>query len=219
MLTSQVSEVVPEEAVVLPLQRGDVDAQHEGFVRALAHLEVRGIRVDWDVWFGPGAWPRRVVPPYPFDHQSFWLDSDRKDVRGIGVLPVSGRMLGARVDLPSGETVFTADLARHDLPWLFDHHVGGEPILPGAAYIELGLEVAQSLGCEGIAELTLSAPLVLDEDHTSLRWVAAPTTAGEFSFSVSTLGRRWMGGARLRRPWPGGAVGGFAGEPGGHPHP
>ncbi len=188
VLTSQVSEVVPEEAVVLPLQRGDVDAQHEGFVRALAHLEVRGIRVDWDVWFGPGAWPRRVVPPYPFDHQSFWLDSDRKDVRGIGVLPVSGRMLGARVDLPSGETVFTADLARHDLPWLFDHHVGGEPILPGAAYIELGLEVAQSLGCEGIAELTLSAPLVLDEDHTSLRWVAAPTTAGEFSFSVFTLG-------------------------------
>lgn len=188
VLSSQVAAIVPENAVAVPLQRGDVGSQYEGFVRALAHLEVRGIRVNWDAWFGGGVWPRRVVPAYPFDHQRFWLDADRADTRGIGVEPVAGRMLGGRIDLPNGDVVFTADLACADLPWLLDHHVGGESVLPGAAYVELALEVAHSLGCDGIVELTLSTPLALREEHTSLRWVVTPTAEDEFTFTVSSSG-------------------------------
>ncbi|HEX8690393.1 MAG TPA: type I polyketide synthase, partial [Solirubrobacterales bacterium] len=52
-------------------------------------------------------------------------------------------------------------LATH--PWLTDHAVMDTVLLPGTAFLELALHAAERTGAEGVAELTLQAPLILPE--------------------------------------------------------
>ncbi|MGG7383173.1 hypothetical protein ACQ7B2_32070, partial [Escherichia coli] len=49
-------------------------------------------------------------------------------------------------------------LATH--PWLGDHVVLGTVLLPGTAFMELGLAAAERVGAAGLSELTLLTPLV-----------------------------------------------------------
>src|SRR5947209_7916582 len=59
--------------------------------------------------------------------------------------------------------VFTGRLSLQSHAWLADHVVLGRVLLPGTAFLELALHAAERVGCETVEELTLSAPLVLDE--------------------------------------------------------
>jgi acyl transferase domain-containing protein len=62
---------------------------------------------------------------------------------------------------------FEVQLSHPSVAWLFDHIVGGRPVLPGAAYLEVALAAGrQLLGSSYAADLALtavsiSAPLVL----------------------------------------------------------
>ena len=57
--------------------------------------------------------------------------------------------------------LFTTRLSLADHPWLADHTVFGNVLLPGTAVLELALAAAQAVGGCTVAELMQSAPLVL----------------------------------------------------------
>ncbi len=131
------------------------------FHTSLAEAWVHGVDVRWDDAF-PGA-RRTDLPTYAFQHERYWpRPAPGGDASGLGLAPAGHPLLGAVVSLAgSGGTVLTGKLSRHGLPWLADHRVHGEVLLPGTAFVELALRAGDQAGRRGLDELTLETPLVL----------------------------------------------------------
>ena len=134
---------------------------HGGLERVLTSLGAlwaRGARVDVARWFD-GEAPQAVpLPTYPFQRQRYWLDR----VGSTGVdNPLGHPLLGALTALADGR-VYTARLSLLALPWLGDHRVRGEVIVPGAAIVEAALAAAG--GAARVEELTLLTPLRVPEE-------------------------------------------------------
>uniref|UniRef100_UPI000EF5A7F9 polyketide synthase dehydratase domain-containing protein n=1 Tax=Streptomyces sp. E5N298 TaxID=1851983 RepID=UPI000EF5A7F9 len=97
-------------------------------------------------------------------------------------------LLGAAVALAEdGLTVFTGRISLSTHPWLADHVVGGAVLVPGTAFVELALHAGDYVGCDHLEELTIEAPLVLEEeDHVSLQLVVETAeAAGRHTFRLS----------------------------------
>ncbi|MFC4035395.1 SDR family NAD(P)-dependent oxidoreductase [Streptomyces polygonati] len=149
----------------LPALRRD-RPEPDAVADALARLHVRGVPVDWHAYFeGTGA--RQVdLPTYAFQQERFWLEEPAGTgpggLAGAGLGTPGHPLLGARVDLPDGGGVlFTGSLSARSQPWLADHTVHGDTLLPGSAFVEIALWAGAQLDRARLAELTLVAPLVL----------------------------------------------------------
>ncbi|MFD3738482.1 type I polyketide synthase, partial [Streptomyces sp. NPDC058629] len=168
VLSAMALESAPDGAVAVPLLRRNRNEELTA-VAALARLHVHGTALDWDGLFtGTGA--RRVaLPTYAFQHQWFWPAGSRAagtpgDVRAAGLGSAEHPMLGAAVELASGQgRLFTARLSVQSHPWLADHAVMDRVLLPGTALVELAIRAGDEVDCGRIEELTLAAPLTLPE--------------------------------------------------------
>ncbi len=150
---------------VTPLLR-EGRADGLSLVQGLASVWVSGVDVDWGALY-TGTTARQVtLPSYAFQRERFWLGSGPRrtgDVRGIGLASADHPMLGAAVELPGEGWLFTGRLSLQEHSWLADHVVMGKVLLPGTAFLELALHVGARVGCDGVRELVMQAPLVLGE--------------------------------------------------------
>ncbi|WP_327585127.1 SDR family NAD(P)-dependent oxidoreductase [Nonomuraea sp. NBC_00507] len=155
-----------DDAVFVPAVRRDRD-EVRTVVEALGLLHSRGGVVDWEAFFAPAS-PRRVeLPTYAFQHQRYWMSArvDDGDVAAAGLEALDHPLLRAVVPAPDGAHVsFTGRLSASAQPWLADHVVNGRVVVPGAALVELALRAGQEIGCPGVQELTLQAPLVVPDE-------------------------------------------------------
>ncbi|MEU3458300.1 polyketide synthase dehydratase domain-containing protein, partial [Micromonospora sp. NPDC006766] len=150
---------ITDDAVFINLQHRTRPEETE----LLTGLARSGLRLDWARLFdGTGA--RKVdLPTYAFDRRHFWLldDEPSGDPTAIGVAGAGHPLLGAVVAAPrSGGVVLTGRLSVGSTPWVADHEVLGEVLLPGTAFVELALRAGDEVGCDLVDELTLQAPLV-----------------------------------------------------------
>ncbi|MGW2231731.1 SDR family NAD(P)-dependent oxidoreductase, partial [Streptomyces formicae] len=156
---------------------------------ALAAAYAHGTSVDWSALHGTGHDSREPLPTYPFQHKRYWLDAPAAaaDAIGAGQDAVDHPLLGAEVELAGGhELLLTGRLSRTAQPWLADHVVAGNVLLPGAALADLAVRAGDRVGCERVEELALHAPLVLPENG-GLRLqigVREPDTEGRRPFAV-----------------------------------
>ncbi|MFB9682401.1 SDR family NAD(P)-dependent oxidoreductase [Streptosporangium vulgare] len=140
-------------------------------VAALGVLHARGVAVDWETFFtdtasaAGGKGPRRVeLPTYAFQHRHYWLETGglTGDATGLGQVSAEHPLLGAVVALPeSGGAVLTGRVSLSSHPWLADHTILDNVLVPGTAFVELAVRAGTQVGCEVVEELTLEAPLVL----------------------------------------------------------
>ncbi|RKN41337.1 type I polyketide synthase, partial [Streptomyces hoynatensis] len=188
VLSGMAAESVPEGAVVVPVLRRD-RGEEEAAVTALARLHVAGVDVAWPALFeGTGA-QRIDLPTYAFHHRPYWAPAGagRGDAAGLGLVAAAHPLLGASVEL-AGEQglLFTSRLSLSTHPWLADHAVMGQVLLPGTAFLELAVRAGDEVGCGRVEELTLAAPLVLPEGgavHLQVR-VGLPDAAGRRTLAV-----------------------------------
>ena len=83
------------------------------------------------------------LPATPWHHDRFWVADRPGDRLPRGAHP----LLGIHVELPNGAGhVWQGDAGTARHPWLADHKVHGQPILPGPAFAEIVLAAA----CEGL---------------------------------------------------------------------
>ncbi|MCB0939936.1 MAG: type I polyketide synthase [Mycobacterium sp.] len=76
------------------------------------------------------------LPPTPWRHRDFWV-ADRS---AVVELTATHPLLGAYIELPSGrDHVWQGDVGTDVCPWLADHRVGGQAILPAAGFAEIAL--------------------------------------------------------------------------------
>ncbi|SFS65500.1 type I polyketide synthase [Saccharopolyspora flava] len=220
VLSALVGEQVPDAAVVVPVQRKDHD-EHAGLIKALASLHVVGVDVAWEPSFaGTGA--RRVdLPTYPFQHQWFWATPAQRtgDASRLGLAAVEHPLLGAAAELAgSGEVLLSGRVSLDEHPWLGDHVVMGRVLLPGTAFLDMALRAADELGCDGVEELTLAAPLVLpeqgavdlqvrvgaeDDGRRAVAIHARPAGTGEWTeHATGTLAAHHPGTSWVGAEWP-----------------
>jgi myxalamid-type polyketide synthase MxaB len=129
---------------------------------------VRGLDLDWEALDAEhraaGQRRKTSLPTYPFERERYWFP------------PVAG---GARVGLgalrPLVESVARSPLVKEKIlsvtlgagthPYLADHRVLGQVVVPGAAYLALLASGAELLGWSGCAmeKIFFLSPLVLPE--------------------------------------------------------
>jgi acyl transferase domain-containing protein/surfactin synthase thioesterase subunit/acyl carrier protein len=174
-------EVSPHPALAIGLQQ-TVDASGKGdsvavlgtlrrdeggaerFAQSLAEAGAAGAEVDWEKLFD-GAGARAVaLPTYPFQRRRFWLEPAPAagDAGAAGLGDAEHPLLGARIEFPEDERLqLTGRISRSTHPWLADHSILGETIVPAAAFVEIALSAATAAGLDEVAEIELRAPLSL----------------------------------------------------------
>ncbi|MEV4846031.1 SDR family NAD(P)-dependent oxidoreductase [Micromonospora matsumotoense] len=175
------------DAVFAPLLRADQDEETE-VVSALARAHVRGVPVDWTAFFAARGARQVALPTYPFQRRRFWMESGggSADATGFGQLAAGHPLVGAVVGLAGGDgVVLTGRVSLRSHPWLADHTISGVALLPGTAFVELAIRAGDQVGCPTVEELTLEAPLVLDEHGVALQVVVgAADPAGRCPVAV-----------------------------------
>ncbi|MEU1982551.1 type I polyketide synthase [Nocardia sp. NPDC019395] len=136
------------------------------FTTFLGAAHAAGLEVDWSPLFAGRSSHRIGLPTYAFQHQRHWLapTAVRGDVGRAGVTVVDHPMLGGSIVVAGrDEWLFTGRLSLASHPWIADHTVFGQILLPGTGFVELALAVGARLGVEVVDELVLEAPLRFDE--------------------------------------------------------
>ncbi len=188
VLVPAVLAAVGDGAVVTGTLRR-TESGRDAFFGALAEVYVRGLSPKWTALGEPGTPGFAELPTYPFERKRFWLT--RKESRR-STHPV----LDPPVELAgTGELVLAGRLSTAETPWLADHRVLGEVVLPGTAWLELALQAGVAARCPVVKELTLERPLLLPDDTTvavQLR-VGAPDAAGHRGLELSAkAGATWV---------------------------
>ncbi|AGC47278.1 polyketide synthase [Myxococcus stipitatus DSM 14675] len=159
-------------------ERSDARQMFDG----LAALYRAGAAVDWR-GVDEGRERRKVaLPGYPFQRKRYWMELagtgwDRQGVRtrsGAGSHP----LLGTRQSSPARVQQFESSLGATTPAFLADHSVYGQLVVPGAAYVEMGLAAGKALfGAAGgvVDELGFSQALFLpDEGARRVQLVYTP---------------------------------------------
>jgi myxalamid-type polyketide synthase MxaB len=129
-----------------------------------ADLWVRGGAIDWGGFDRQYPRHKMALPTYPFERQRYWFPS-----AGAGpalghdaVRPLVESL--ARSPLVK-ETIVSASLGVANQPYLADHKVHGQVVVPGAAYLAMLVSGAEVLGWPScrIEDVYFLAPLVLPD--------------------------------------------------------
>ncbi|WP_280335321.1 type I polyketide synthase [Nocardia wallacei] len=184
-LIGHITETAPAATTIALLRRDRPEPR--SVQEALGALHTSGHTVDWTALY-----PRRphgvALPTYPFEHRTYWQARPTTgDATGHGQRPIDHSLLSAALDEPgSGEVRLTGRISLATHPWLADHAILGQALLPGTAFVELALRAADEVGCATIRELTLHAPLPIPPDAAvRLHVLVRDIVAGERSLRIS----------------------------------
>ncbi len=93
----------------------------------------------------PGSAERLAdLPPTPWLHARYWPAPSSASRQSASAHP----LLGIHVEMPSGrDHVWQADVGTDLIPWLADHKVHGQPVMPATGFAEIALAAAsEALG-------------------------------------------------------------------------
>ncbi|WTL55033.1 SDR family NAD(P)-dependent oxidoreductase [Nocardia sp. NBC_01499] len=166
VLTAMARQSLDEhtDAVLVPALRAR-RRDAESFAGFLGQAQVAGIPVDWSAFYaGTGA--RRVgLPTYAFQRERFWLASNSGigDAAAAGLGRMEHPLLSAAVSVGDrDEWVFTGRLSTETQPWVAEHLLLGNIVVPGTGLVELALAAGRQTGSPVLDELVLAAPLLVE---------------------------------------------------------
>ncbi|MGZ3118308.1 type I polyketide synthase [Streptomyces sp. H62] len=201
VLTGMAGECLDEtgdDVVVVPVMRRG-RPEREVFEAAVATVFTRDADLDVNALHtGSGGGRRIDLPTYPFQRDRYWLAATPRNrtrtdgVSAAGLREADHPLLAAAVELPGTDTeVWSGRISAADLPWLADHLVWDRGVVPGAALLEMLLQVGSRIGLPRVAELILETPLTWASDRPlQVRIVVAAATSAPGGAREVTLHSR-----------------------------
>ncbi|GAA2124628.1 type I polyketide synthase [Actinomadura napierensis] len=142
------------------------------FLTSAAGAHIDGVPVDWDVFVPEG----RIVPmpTYPFESRRYWRSSRAVGGAGVaGAAKAQHPLLDTEVELPGAGLLRTGRLSVERHPWLADHEIAGEVLVPGTAQVEMACSAGARIGRARLRELVLERPLAVpDSGEIEVRLMA-----------------------------------------------
>jgi acyl transferase domain-containing protein/NAD(P)-dependent dehydrogenase (short-subunit alcohol dehydrogenase family)/acyl carrier protein len=186
VLSASIRECLAEagiDGIVLTSLRRD-KPEAATFLEALGGLYVAGCLIDWQqVHAGSRFVP---LPTYPWQRETHWHET------GLALADRLGQpdhaLLGSRTTGP--EPAWDSSLNPNLLPYLPDHQVQDLTVLPGAAYVELGLAIH--------AGMTDGAPGALENLQFHKALVVEGNTQAHLHTSYDPATRRYAVHSRAR---------------------
>ena len=142
------------------------ESNDDPFPAIAAHCHVAGHDMTAAPLFDGPANPQGL-PLYPWQRQRFWFEQTAEAVE-LANPPLDHPLLGFR---QAGQVrCWLNHLDEQLVPWIADHAVGGMPVLPAAAIIEIALAAARCRWPDAPAleafDLELRRPLPFDKGRT-----------------------------------------------------
>ena len=129
-----------------------------------------------------------ALPPTPFDRQRHWLDEAAPRRHDHARHPPGATLAGEALHLPGQHHVL--HLSLDAWPWLADHRIHGEIVIPGALHLAALLAIAQER--LGLAQVTLTDVRFLRAltlvHPTDLHTTLDPRPGGGWSARLDTAG-------------------------------
>ena len=112
------------------------------FLQSLARLAARGVEPDTTVLFGSN---RRYVhlPKYPWQHSRFWFEAPAATELRQGRFEHPFLKRQTRMVTEEGPAVWETAIDAQKFPYLRDHQVDGEIVVPAAGHLELAWAICK----------------------------------------------------------------------------
>ncbi|MEM8946298.1 MAG: SDR family NAD(P)-dependent oxidoreductase [Planctomycetota bacterium] len=168
----------PTNQLISCLQKGGDDRR--SLLEAIGQLYVHGSKPEFDKIYAEQSRRRVVLPTYPFQRRRFW--GPDKPRAAHAEFHTAHPLLGSKVALAgvTGETRYESFVEPDSPPWLPDHEVMGQIVMPGAAYVEMALAAA---GTASVRDVVFEQPL-RPTSRTALQSVVRQGDEGTQSMEV-----------------------------------
>src|SRR5579859_3809873 len=167
ILTANISDILDEggfDGASLPslTDKESAETPTDPLVMVAARALVLGCRVDAEALFGSRPAQRVKLPAYPWQYKPYKQHQTNEGLDIYGSVP-RHPLIGTR--LASGTPEWRNLIDAATVPYLADHCIDGEIIVPGTGFAEMALAAAREIYPEG--------PIGL-EDFDLLQWLPIP---------------------------------------------
>lgn len=161
VLLDSVAECLDGQAdapLLLGSMRRDAN-EPEAMLSALGKLYVHGAVVAWDKVYPEHA-PPVTLPSYPYQRQRLWLDMQNRRSAEASCSLTMRLVRSPGLVKPACET----EIDLHAMPWLADHRIGGDVLVPIAAFLEIARRALVAIGrsADSLNDFVILKSLVLD---------------------------------------------------------
>lgn len=160
--------VAPDGARIIPSLRPG-RGEEQALAEATAALYTAGTDVDWAARDDGRARPRIALPGTSFDRGRFWFvhpGGGRASATGPAWRSPQHPILGNGIRTPDGVWTFERTMEASTAPFIADHRVGDQVIVPATVHVELLMAAAMAAAGwpeVGIEDLTIREALVLED--------------------------------------------------------
>lgn len=184
-------EIVDGAEFIAALRQG-IEPQR-ALTEALARLYTAGAPVDWNAYWGPGR--RRVEAPlYPFRRDRFWPAKSEftPHAQTLSHQKPAHPLLGHWLDTPLPQRLFETWMTIEALPFLADHVVFGEVVVPGAMHVVLALIAAQvaAIPSPALDDVVFAQALTVPPEGVRVQFILEPS--GAFALHSRREGQQWV---------------------------
>jgi acyl transferase domain-containing protein/acyl-CoA synthetase (AMP-forming)/AMP-acid ligase II/acyl carrier protein len=168
ILTALTHNTLPDQPITAFPALHTNSSEPDQALTALTRLHTTGTPVDWTTLFTT-AFPtaRRVdLPTYPFCHQPYWLTPVPGTSNQAGGSAVPDHpLMSSLIELDDGGLLYTGRMSQASQPWISDHVVFEDVVVPGTTWVELTAWAGRQVGCDLLEEFTHESPLVFIEQR------------------------------------------------------
>ncbi|WP_228853307.1 type I polyketide synthase [Aegicerativicinus sediminis] len=177
-----------DEIHLLPTLKRE-EPKIDTILKTVGVLYTLGFKINWDQFYGKKC-AYVKLPPIGWNHDRYWLDQRTNLGNTISFYENGHPLLGGALSLSYSpadrlwQNVLNTDI----LPYLLDHKIDDEVVLPAAAYMEMAFEVMQQMNLSETHELTnftfIESMRFPEGKNIDLQVALIPKENNSYNFSV-----------------------------------